>query len=114
MTEMRDNMEFSEKIIANELLIGGAAIALERGMHRVEDVTSVHEGDEAMTSSWRGINSGKVWVMYGEMSTARYKYFYLNDELLFEEQYNRVENGWATEPTNTTAKLAAGTILYTK
>lgn len=107
-------MEFSEKIIEKELLIGGMAIALERGMHRVEDITSVHEGDEVMTSNWRGINSGKVWTMYGEMTNTRYKYFYLNDELLFEEEYNRSENGWETEPSAATRKLAESTVLYGK
>jgi hypothetical protein len=104
-------MNFSKKIVEKELLIGGMGIALERGMHREDEVTSVQEGDEAMTVTGKGINSGNVRVMYGEMSMTRHKYFYLNDELLFEEQYNRSGDDWETEPTITVA-LREDAVLY--
>lgn len=104
-------MEASKKIAEHEVLIGGVAIALERGMHREKEVTSLQEGDEAMTVTVHGINTGKVTVMYGEMSLTRHKYYHLNEELLFEEEYSRSESGWETEPT-VTGKLSEGTLLY--
>lgn len=104
-------MEASKEKIAEDVLVDAEALAVKLGMRREEKVTSLHEDEQAMTVTTDGINTGKVTAMYGEMSMTRHKYYYLNDELLFEEQYNRSETGWETEPT-VTGKLPEHAVLY--
>jgi hypothetical protein len=104
-------MEANKEQITEAVQVRADALAAKLGMQREEEVTSLHEDESAMIVTAEGITTGKVTVMYGEMSATRYKYFYLNDELLFEEQYNLYETGWGTEPT-VTGKLPKEAILY--
>lgn len=93
--------------------VNADALIEKLGMQREDEVTSVRENESVIIVTDEGITSGKVTAMYGEMSTTRYKYFYLHDVLLFEERYILSENGWETEPT-ATRKLSTEAILYKK
>lgn len=104
-------MEASKEKIAEDVLVDAEALAVKLGMRREDKVTSLHEDETALIVTADGINTGKVTAMYGEMSMTRHKYYYLNDELLFEEQYNRSDAGWESEPT-VTSKLPEDAVLY--